>query len=82
MIRRTWHTITDPPASDAALLLCLLILPVWTMLAVLGLMPFWDGPRLTTPVDVAWAYALLHVVRQRDQARAQLGKPATTTGGA
>lgn len=78
--RRVWHTLTDPPSSDTAAMIALFI-PIGVTGILISLLPAWHGPPLARISDLVWAYALLHVVRQRDRARTRLDKPATTTGG-
>lgn len=72
MIRRAWRVLTDPAGNDDAWILRSLAIPCAVLFAALSLMPFWQGPPLAVPMDAVWLYAVLYVVRQRDEARAQV----------
>ena len=72
MIRRAWNVFAAPTLSDDAWMLRTLVIPTAMIFAVLGLMPFWHGLRLATPLDVVWMVAFLVVIRQRDSARAEV----------
>ncbi|MFI7691770.1 hypothetical protein ACIBQ6_22065 [Nonomuraea sp. NPDC049655] len=68
---RTWRALADPPGSPEAFLIARFALPIgavcvatWYGLGLHGIQPVTLG-------DVAWTFALLWVVRQRDQARAE-----------
>jgi hypothetical protein len=71
VIRRAWDVFAAPTLSDDAWMLRTLAIPTAVIFAVLGLMPFWQGLRPSTPMDVVWMVAFLVVVRQRDSARAE-----------
>jgi hypothetical protein len=64
--------LTDPPASDIAALLRLAV-PLWLVAALLSVVPGWPVP-LYRLIDVVWLYVVLYVVRQRDEARADIGQ--------
>jgi len=68
VLRRAWRVLADPPTSDTARTLRLGV-PLWFLSALLSVIPGWPVP-LVRLIDVAWLYALLWVVRQRDEARA------------
>jgi hypothetical protein len=71
VIRRAWNVFAAPTLSDDAWMLRTLAIPIAVIYAVLGLMPFWQGPRPATPMDVVWMVTFLVVIRQRDSARAE-----------
>lgn len=71
--RRAWAVIAAPPASHTASFLRVLI-PVGAVLAAVNVFAL-PGVPIAKPVDVVWVYALLWVVRQRDEARTQNGPP-------
>lgn len=76
MIRRAWLVFAAPTLSDDAWVLRTLAIPTAVVFAALGLMPFWEGPRPATPMDVVWMVAFLVVIRQRDSARAEAKQAA------
>lgn len=70
-IVRAWHVLADPPGSPEAFLIARFALPIgavcvatWYGLDLHGVQPVSVG-------DLIWTFALLWVVRQRDQARAE-----------
>ncbi|MFN2636870.1 MAG: hypothetical protein ABR585_07590 [Gemmatimonadaceae bacterium] len=71
VLRRAWRVYADPAGSETARLLRFII-PIEAVFAVLRLTLDWSFPMPSTrPMDVIWLYALLWVVRQRDEARAE-----------
>jgi len=70
VLRRAWRVLADPPGSGTASLVRNLALPAVLLSATITLLPAWTVPTLAKPMDVVWVYAILWVVRQRDEARA------------
>ncbi|MER6575811.1 hypothetical protein [Nonomuraea sp. NPDC001023] len=68
---RVWRVLADPPGSPEAFFIARFALPIgavcvatWSALDLHGVQPVTLG-------DVLWTFALLWVVRQRDEARAE-----------
>ncbi|MFI6296834.1 hypothetical protein ACIBEJ_34955 [Nonomuraea sp. NPDC050790] len=73
-LSRAWHVYADPAETDAATQLKLMLLPyaVITYVASLFFADLDQVFYVASPSDIYLLYALLWVVRQRDEARARL----------
>ena len=69
LLRRVWRVYADRAGSDTARELKAVI-PFVVALVAAQTVTGWRVP-LATPMDVVWLCALLWVVRQRDEARAE-----------
>lgn len=70
-IRKIWDSWNDPPKSDAALILQILI-PIGIGLLILKTILWLMTGRVFRLIgvdDIVWMYILLRTVRQRDLAR-------------
>jgi hypothetical protein len=72
VLRRAWRVLVAPPQSQLAWYFIILI-AIWSADIAVRAVAGWEWPpRWDRVVHVAWAYAVLWIVRERDEARAEV----------